>query len=569
LKNMEKISYFKKNIGIIFIILVSFIVYCHGFSKDTSDRYFHDGINFIENALRMGAADFKYYGYGHGAFFSMALFFAYGVLFLFEIIFGLIGSKQEFFFQYIANPKLMFLTAHLVVILFGIIPVVLTYLIGKKLFNDKVGLIASLLVSLSFTNIQMSALIKEDNLALTMLLFGGYFAANILTSNAKPLKSQYILAGFFVGLAAAAKYTFIIGYVFIIAAHLLKNRENIKRNYAPYSIISLVFGFLCGNPFVIKEWHSFIKGFLNLGPSYYSSSFGNNFNQIIFFYSAYLGVIFCLCVLLGAAFALIKDAKKTIFILSYPAALIMVFLNFSITSYYILPTIPFFSISAAYLIWYIFKSIKNNLFCNLCCILLGFLVICPSFINGLKFKTIMTAPDTRTLAKAWIEKNIEKDATVLTEGAVGDVLIFSPQLNSNIETLNREKEKVVSEGGAGRLYDRRIKWVRENPGEVYFNIYKVAAIDTALLNETRPKIVIMTGIYDGGSPKDINERRGVKRIVEQDYRLIKLFSAYPDFSRLFPMISKKDLLEIKNMKLTGSGKPILSGYNIYIYKKKI
>lgn len=558
---MEKTCCFKKNIGIILVVLASFIVYCYGCYRNTSDIYFHDGINFIENALRMGTGGFKYYGYGHGAFFSIVLFFAYSILFLFEIISGSIHSKQEFFFQYISNPKIMFLTAHFVVIFFGIISVVLTYLIGKKLFNDKVGLIASLLTGLSFTDIQMSALIKEDNLALAMLLLGAYFA----------LKPRYILAGFFVGLAAAAKYTFIVGFIFIAAVYLLKIKENKKYSHIFYSIAGLVFGFLCGNPFIIKEGYSFIKGFSSLGPSYYSLSFAGNFSQIIFYYWAYFGVIFCLCVLFGAVFALIKDAKKAVFILSYPVVLIAVFLNFSIVSYYILPTIPFFSIIAAYLIWHIFSFVKNSFFRNSCCVLLSILIIAPSFISGLKFKAVMTAPDTRTLAKEWIEKNIKKDTRVLIEGSVGDVLIFSPQLEPDIETLKREKEKALSEGGAGRIYDRRIEWIREKPEKVYFNIYKTAGIDTVLVDKIQPDIVIMSGACDGWkgkSPEDVNERKAVRRLLERDYALVKLFSAYPKLSWFFPMISKDDFAEIRNIKLTGNDKVILSGYDIYVYKKK-
>jgi len=564
---MEKSNYFKKNMLLIFIILVSFIVYCYGVYKNTSDIYLHDGINFIENALRMGVADFKYYGYGHGTLFSMVLFFAYGALFLFEIIFGLIKSKQDFFFQYISNPKMIFLIAHFVVIFFSAASIVLTYSIGKKIFNNKVGLIASLLFSLSFINIQMSSLIKEDTLALSMLLLGCYFAVNILMSDRGPVKLWFILAGFFMGLAAATKYTFIIGFIFIIAVYFLKN---IKRSYIFYPIMSLVFGFLCGNPFIIKESSSFIRGFSSLGPQFYSASLVDNFNQIVFYYWAYFGVIFCLCILFGTVFALIKDTRKAIFILSYPAILIIVFLNFSILGYYILPTVPFFSIIAAYLIYNSLKFIKNNLFRNLCCILLSVAVICPSFVNGLKFKTIITAPDSRALAKAWIENNIEKDTVVLIEGAVVDLIIFSPQLNSNIEALKREKEKVISEGGVGRIYDRRIEGSRENQERVCYNIYKTRAMNTDLLNKIKPDIVIMTGANDVIellSQKEANERANAQRIVARDYKLMKLFYSYPDLSG-FPVLFKGDFLKIKNIKLIKNNKAILAGYNIYIYKRR-
>jgi len=183
----------------------------------------------------------------------------------------------------------------------------------------------------------------------------------------------------------------------------------------------------------------------------------------------------------------------------------------------------------------------------------------------------MTAPDTRTLSKAWIEENIEKNSTVLAEGAVVDLLIFSPQLNSNIETLKREKEKVISEGGVGRIHDKRIEWSRENPEKICYNIYKTRTMNAILLNKIKPDVVIMTGANDvKGSPsqKDVDEREDVRMILGRDYKLVKLFKACPELSWFFPMISKEDFIKIKNIKFAKNDIIIFSGYDIAIYKRE-
>jgi hypothetical protein len=84
----------------------------------------------------------------------------------------------------------------------------------------------------------------------------------------------------------------------------------------------------------------------------------------------------------------------------------------------------------------------------------------------------------------------------------------------------------------------------------------------------------LTGAFDTNKrgwikTAENNGRMAAKRMIEEKYELIKFFSAYPEFSYFFPMVSREDFLQIKRIKLSGNYKPIVSGYSIYIYKKKI
>jgi len=185
----------------------------------------------------------------------------------------------------------------------------------------------------------------------------------------------------------------------------------------------------------------------------------------------------------------------------------------------------------------------------------------------------MASPDTRNLAKEWIEKNIDAGSVVLVEGAAQDILVFAPQLNANVEALKREKENIISKGGRGRLYDMRIKWLNQHPEVRAFYLLKVKGIDEDSLRKTEPEIVILTGAYDveGRSwlkPSLKDKREKARTILNTNYTFIKTFSAYPKFSFLFPMVTKNDFLKLNKIKLFTSTANWGSGYDIYIYRKK-
>lgn len=569
---------------LIFIVIVALIVRLYGIRHGMSDMYFHDGINFVENALRMGSGNFIYYGYGHGAFFSIILFMAYGFMFLFQLLLGTIHTKENFLLQYISDPTNFFLLAKLAVIFFGILSIVITYFIAKKLFNNKhIAVLSAFFVAFTFPNIQMSSLIKAENLALFFLLMSTFFAVNILISNNRPGILWYALSGFCLGLATAAKYTFIFGVLIFFTAHLAKitekpakSRSFIKRLFNKgilYGVLSSVLGFFCGAPFILKEWKTFLHGVSGLKGYYSPAMLSNNFATQVFFYRHSLGLLIFLLIIFSFVFILIKDVKKASFLLIFPISLIVFFSFFAVELHYLLPTIPFLGICVSYLCWNILRPIKKELLSTSCLIILGILIVWPSFISGLRLKKIMASPDTRNLAKEWIEKNIDASSVVLAEGASQDILVFAPQLNANVEALKGEKENIISKGGRGRLYDMRIKWLNKHPEVRAFYLYKVKVIDEDSLRKIKPEVVILTGAYEleGRSwlKSYLKDKREKARIIlNENYNLIKTFSAYPKFSFLFPMVTKDDFLKLNKISLFDSATKLYSGYDIYIYRKK-
>ncbi len=95
----------------------------------------------------------------------------------------------------------------------GIGAVLITYLVGKKLFNQKVGLIGSFLSAISYFHIYYSQEARPYSLLLFLSLMSFFFFIKILKEDRKWYYPCYFLANLLLG------YTHIYG-LFIIASQI-------------------------------------------------------------------------------------------------------------------------------------------------------------------------------------------------------------------------------------------------------------------------------------------------------------------------------------------------------------
>ena len=98
--------------------------------------------------------------------------------------------------------------------IFGVGAILVTYLVGKELFNRKIGLIASFLSAISYFHIYYSQEARNYSLLLLLSLLSYYFFIKILKHNKNWYYVGYLLANFLLG------FTHIYG-LFIIASQIV------------------------------------------------------------------------------------------------------------------------------------------------------------------------------------------------------------------------------------------------------------------------------------------------------------------------------------------------------------
>ena len=139
-------------------------------------------------------------------------------------------------------------------VLFSTASILLTYKLGKKLYNQKVGLIGALFLTFSFTEIKVSQFVRND-VPLEFFCLLAFISFFYLLES--PNKKSYILAGLLVGIATGTKYNGILLILSFIVAHLI-NRKNIKllSDHILLGFLFIIIGFFIVSPY----------SFLNFNP---------------------------------------------------------------------------------------------------------------------------------------------------------------------------------------------------------------------------------------------------------------------------------------------------------------
>lgn len=324
--------------------------------------------------------------------------------------------------------------------IFDILAVLIVFLIGKRVFSVKVGLIASFLYSISVLPIQLSHFYTTDTFLNFFLIFSFYLLINYLYSR----KAYWIiLSGLAFGLAIASKISAVtFGSVFAIIFLLLLPKLKLKifllillfglstlltfRIFQPYAFSGPTFFDMHINPKFIQNLEE-LKNSAQPGMTFPPAVQWNNTtpilyplkNMILWGMGLPLGVISLLSILF-VMFVLLKKIKnglknfrnldnKSIILITLvftvPAIFIYQGIQFAKPVRYFITIYPLFSLMSGYFLEEIFKlgstKIPKIWLSVICCSLFAVFLVWP-----LAFFSIYTRPHSRVQASEWIYKNI-------------------------------------------------------------------------------------------------------------------------------------------------------------------
>ncbi len=326
--------------------------------------------------------------------------------------------------------------------IFDIGIIITLFYLGKKLFNQTVGLLSSLFYSVSVLPIQLSHFYTVDTPLTFFVLLTLY---QLVRFYEKPTTIRSVLIGFLFGLSLATKTSALllvssIGVAIAVDFLLIfiKNphRPHIWLPHLPIFIKRLfvdglmiiamsLITFMVFEPFALIDFSSFWNQTQEqrrmtsdaftfpytlqyVGKIPYLHEIKN-----IFFWGQgpILAVLSFTGVLYFAYLALKKHRQsvwaKELILVTFFWVYFMVVGNFAIGFIrYMLPIYPILCLSAAVLFYAVFKRLP---------IVLYSLFIILLLIWPLSFTHIYSQPNTRVLATEWINKNIPQGATIATE----------------------------------------------------------------------------------------------------------------------------------------------------------
>jgi hypothetical protein len=181
--------------------------------------------------------------------------------YLVHVVFALWFLGRDAVADFARDPSEAFTVARVLAALLGTAAVGLVYLIGARIFDRRVGLVAAAVMAVAFLPVFYSHLALNDVPATVPLALSLLGSAGILV---RGRSLDYAVAGIGLGLGAATKYTAGIALVPLLAAALLQLRASGDRRRLLTGLglaaATSVGAFFIANPYALVDYHAFRHG---------------------------------------------------------------------------------------------------------------------------------------------------------------------------------------------------------------------------------------------------------------------------------------------------------------------
>ncbi|MBI4307616.1 MAG: glycosyltransferase family 39 protein [Chloroflexi bacterium] len=379
---------------------------------DQTDVVFGDEVPMVRIAMGFAATRsvIPVGGSIHPAGYPDVLLIAYGLYSVVGLLVGTFKSLEDVAFTYLVDPHAFYVIGRAIAAAEGAAVIYLTYRLGRRLANEKAGLIAAGVMTFAYVPFWFSHFALMESMLL-LLSTGAFLASlHILTS---PTRRMFAIAGALVGFAASTKYNGAPFILSLVAAHIIVSRREGKTwGRMPLGtnlwigLGAALGGFLALSPFWVADFPNRVADALSYFQIRSSGAWiGQTSNDI-----ALLSLVpqlierewtIGLLLLAGLGAALARRKESDILALAAVAPIfLMVGVMRSWSVHFLLPTYPVLAaLGAAFLV----RTLPRPAW------LAGsvaVLVIAPAAANAIAADIQGLAEDTRVVARRWIETRI-------------------------------------------------------------------------------------------------------------------------------------------------------------------
>jgi hypothetical protein len=359
--------------------------------------------------------------------------YSYLLYVVFDLWFGGGAAVRH---AYATDPTALFLVARAVAAVLGTVAVWLTYLAGARLFGRAAGLLAAAILGAAFLPVFYSHLALDDVPALAPVALSLLGVALVLRRGGP---AGYVLAGLGIGLAAATKYTGGITLLCLPAAVACDAARSSWRKAAGWLAAALLLAlaaFLLANPFAALDHRAFLSGLSQQSalaggqsePSKLGMSPGSGVLYYLWTFTWGLGWVPALAGLAGAILLLVRRSFGTaLALLPAPVAFIL-FMGTEQRFFgrWLMPILPIVALLAGYaaveaVCWIGRRadaSSARRILVPLAVALATVLLLAQSLAADVHNDAVLSRPDTRNLARAWMVHHIPRGAPVVVEPVV-------------------------------------------------------------------------------------------------------------------------------------------------------
>ena len=361
--------------------------------------------------------------------------YSYLLYVVFELWFGSADAVRS---AYVSDPTAVFVVARVVTALLGTAAVWLTYLAAARLFDRKIGLLAAAVMTFAFLPVFYSHLALNDVPTLAPVALALYGIAGVLR---RGRRRDYVLAGIGIGLAGATKYTGLIMLVCLLAAAVSDGaggaRATALRRVGLAVLLAFV-SFLIANPYAALDPSSFFSGVgqqasqaAGTEPVKLGTNPGSGIYYYLWTFTWGLGWGPALAAIGGAALLLVRRRIATAMVLLPAPIAFIIFMGDQQRFFgrWLMPIFPIVAVLGAYGAVELARMLsrprgpapgRRLMPAALAGVILIVVMLGQSLVADIHNDEVLSRPDTRNLARAWMVRHVSAGSKVVIEPLVPD-----------------------------------------------------------------------------------------------------------------------------------------------------
>lgn len=345
-----------------------------------------------------------------------------------------------------------FLLGRILTALFGSATVALVFLSGRQLTNNTtVGLLASLTMAVSPTNVMNSRLITPDSFLVFFVLLSFWGSVQAFQQGKT---WHYVVAGIATGLAASSKYNGALIILPTVSAHFLRcGLQGFKERRLYLALALSAVAFSTTTPFAMLDHQEFLAGLL-FEARHYSTGHAGMEGNTLNWYLSYLWRVegpIALLAVLQILCGIYARSKRIILLFVFPLIYFIFISRFVVrNAQTLLPLTPFLFLLASSFLVSMFRQactqrsdIRKPLI-----FAVGVLTVMSlglPLLQTVRSNIRLTTVDSRETARVWIAQNLPPGARIAIES-------YAPYVDPQRFSIQ----------GFGRMIDHTSDWYVAN-----------------------------------------------------------------------------------------------------------
>lgn len=390
--------------------------------------YNPDEVAILNRALGFATGDPNPHNFVYPTLYFYALFAWEGLFYLAGRLAGMFDSLAAFRQEFFVDPTRIYLAGRTLTALLGVATIGAVYRLGTRLYDQRTGLLAALLLAVAPIAVRDAHYVKHDVPVTFLIVLTLCALARVIAEPARRQRPRaWLLAGALAGLAMSTHYYAVFVALPVAVAALVAGPDpaepwSRRLRWLFLAGAAATVAFVVGSPFLVAEPGTFLRdATANRQIVIDRAAAGAGAFASLARYLELLGAdamgrwtaVIALVGVVTASLSLSPGGRRrAVLLFSFPIPFLLFLANTFPASRYLNPLLPFIAILAAHALAWVASWGLRALIASLT---IAFVAAYQAGTESLRVDNFFRQTDTRTLALEYVERAIPPGSSVLVQ----------------------------------------------------------------------------------------------------------------------------------------------------------